>query len=89
MKAEKCEFLSLSVTFLGYIIAQGSIQMDPRKVSVMLDWPTPDSRKKLQQFIVFTSIATIETIALWPHPSTTSLVPRDLFPGLQRPTLLS
>lgn len=32
IKAEKCEFHSSSVSFLGCIIAQGSIQMDTAKI---------------------------------------------------------
>jgi len=27
--------------------------MDPAKVSAVADWPVPDSRKKLQQFLGF------------------------------------
>lgn len=34
-------------SFLGYIIAQGWLQMDPAKVS---DWPIPESQKQLQCF---------------------------------------
>lgn len=48
MKAEKCEFHLSSVTFLGHIIGQWSIQMDAGKV-----WPAPDSRQKLQRFLGF------------------------------------
>lgn len=32
VKAEKCEFHASSVPFLGYIIAQGQLRMDPAKV---------------------------------------------------------
>lgn len=39
VKAEKCEFHSPSVSFLGYINTQGSVQMDPAKVSAVIDWP--------------------------------------------------
>lgn len=47
VKAEKCEFHSLSVPFLGFIVAPGNIQMDPTKVS------HPESWKKLQRFMGF------------------------------------
>lgn len=53
VKAKKCECHLSSVTFLGYIIVQGSIQMNPGKVSAVLDWPAPDSWQKLQRFLGF------------------------------------
>ena len=42
-----------TVSFLGFIVAPGRVQMDPAKVSAVADWPTPDSRKKVQQFLGF------------------------------------
>lgn len=53
VKAEKCEFHSFLVSFLSYIIAQDSIQMDSAKVSAIVDWPIPESRKQLQHFLGF------------------------------------
>ena len=53
VKAEKCEFHAKSLPFLGYIVAEGSIQMDPAKVSAVTSWPIPGDRKKLQQFLGF------------------------------------
>lgn len=51
VKAKKCKFHSASVSFLGYVISPGNIQMDPAKVSAVLEWPVPHSRKQLQQFL--------------------------------------
>ena len=53
VKAEKCEFHQRTVSFLGFIVAPGSIQMDPGKVSGVLDWPVPTDRKQLQRFLGF------------------------------------
>lgn len=53
VKTEKCEFHTSSVSFLGYIVGQGSIEMDPSKVDAVTSWPVPDSRKRLQQFLGF------------------------------------
>ncbi|KAF7640827.1 hypothetical protein LDENG_00011580, partial [Lucifuga dentata] len=52
-KAEKCEFHVSSVSFLGFIVAEGSIQMDPEKVSAVTSWPVPESRKQLQRVLGF------------------------------------
>lgn len=53
VKAEKCEFSVSTTSFLGYIIAPDSIQMDPTKVKAVLDWPKPTDRKSLQRFLGF------------------------------------
>ena len=37
VKAEKCVFHVASVSFLGYIIGQGQISMDPSKVSAVAE----------------------------------------------------
>ena len=38
---------------LGYIISQGQVEMDPSKVSAVAEWPSPSTRKRLQQFLGF------------------------------------
>ena len=53
VKAEKCEFHVSSTSFLGFILGPDQIMMDPAKVSAVADWPTPSSRKKVQQFLGF------------------------------------
>lgn len=53
IKAEKCEFHSPSVSFLGYIITLWTIQMDPVKVLLVMDWPSHSSQKQMQHILVF------------------------------------
>ncbi len=53
VKAEKCVFHTSEVPFLGFIVKEGSIQMDPAKVKAVLDWASPSSRKELQRFLGF------------------------------------
>ncbi|XP_041810033.1 uncharacterized protein lrfn4b [Chelmon rostratus] len=53
VKAEKCEFHQQSVSFLGFIVSPGSIQMDPAKVSAVVEWATPSDRKQVQRFLGF------------------------------------
>ena len=53
VKAEKGEFHVNTVSFLGFIVAPRRVEMDPAKVSAVAKWPTPDSRKKVQQFLGF------------------------------------
>ena len=39
VKAEKCECHRSSNSFLGYVIADGNVQMDSEKVKAVVDWP--------------------------------------------------
>lgn len=48
VKVEKCEFHATSTSFLGFIVSQGKLRMDPAKVSAVANWPTPTTRKQLQ-----------------------------------------
>jgi hypothetical protein len=52
-KLEKCSFGSQSISFLGYIISNRGISMDPSKIRSILDWPAPTSLKQLQEFLGF------------------------------------
>ncbi|XP_045555675.1 uncharacterized protein [Salmo salar] len=53
VKVKKCEFYRSTIVFLGYIISNGSVQMDPGKVRAVMDWPQPTSRVQLQRFLGF------------------------------------
>ena len=55
VKTEKCSFHASSTSFLGFIISQGELRMDPAKVSAVADWPTPTNRKQLQRFLGFSN----------------------------------
>ena len=45
LKPEKCEFEKTEVEYLGVIISQNSIKMDPVKVAGVTEWPIPSNRK--------------------------------------------
>ena len=53
VKAEKCEFHTDKVEFLGHIVHEGRIATDPRKTQAVRDWPVPGTRKDLQRFLGF------------------------------------
>jgi hypothetical protein len=40
---------------LGVIISEGQVEMDLVKVAGVADWPTPSTKKELQQFLGFTN----------------------------------
>ena len=49
----KCEFHVQETTFLGVILSTEGLRMDPKKVQVVMDWPTPTTLKQVQGFIGF------------------------------------
>ena len=50
---KKCKFDRDSVEYLGYIISENGIQINPKKLNTILDWPVPTSIKEIQQFLGF------------------------------------
>lgn len=44
MKAEKCTFHAMSVTFLGSVVSADGISMEPVKIQAIIDWHIPESR---------------------------------------------
>ena len=41
------------MAFVGYLVSKEGIGMDPAKVSVVLDWPTPKYVKEVQSYLGF------------------------------------
>ena len=52
-KAEKCEFYSESVEYLGYIFFPSGFTMSDNKVKIIQDWPEPKKVKNIQSFLGF------------------------------------
>ena len=53
VKPEKCEFSSNKTTFLGFVISQNGIEMDPEKVSAIMEWEKPATIQDVQCFLEF------------------------------------
>ena len=53
LKPEKCEFERLQIEYLGVIVSEGSVEMDPVKVSGVAEWPVPRNKKEVQSFVGF------------------------------------
>ena len=41
LRPEKCGFEQEQIEYLGLVIREGEVQMDPVKVAAVQDWPTP------------------------------------------------
>lgn len=53
LKLEKCVFESLRVEYLGLILSEGQIEMDPVKVAGVRNWPTPRNVTEVRSFLGF------------------------------------
>ena len=51
LKPKKCIFEAPEVDFFGVIISHGKLGLDPKKVDALASWPTPCSKKDVQQFL--------------------------------------
>jgi hypothetical protein len=51
LKPEKCQFDVLETEYLGMIISEGKIQMDPVKVAGIAEWPTLRNKRELRFFL--------------------------------------
>ena len=52
-KPEKCRFYQEMITYLGYVISQHGIAMDPEKIESVLEWPAPSNIRELQVILGF------------------------------------
>jgi len=52
-KAEKCEFYSDSIEYLGYVLSPSGLTMSDTKVKTIQEWPEPKKVKDIQSFLGF------------------------------------
>jgi len=50
---EKCEFHRKRIEYLGLVISENKVEMDPVKVAGVRDWPTLENQTDVQAFIGF------------------------------------
>jgi len=53
LKPEKCLFKQTKIDYLGMIVKEGEISMDPTKLKGLRDWPTPKTVKQVRSFLGF------------------------------------
>ena len=53
VKLEKCVFNVPRISFLGYIISDQGIEMDPSRIQSIVDWPAPSCVRDIQIFLGF------------------------------------
>jgi hypothetical protein len=50
-KFSKCDFWLKEVAFLGHIVTDGGIKLDPGKISEILNWKQPKDASKIRSFL--------------------------------------
>ena len=88
--ADKCEFEKPCVQYLGFVISAQGIQMNPKKLATITDWPLPKTIKQVQSFLGFTNfyrqfIHHYSELASPLHQLTTK-TSQSSFKGLDQPT---
>ncbi|XP_050899987.1 uncharacterized mitochondrial protein AtMg00860-like [Lathyrus oleraceus] len=53
-KLSKCEFWMTDVKFLGHVISQGGVAMDPSKVEDVINWERPKNASEVRSFLGLT-----------------------------------
>lgn len=53
LSPEKCKFFQSSVKYLGHIVSEKGIEIDPEKVTALKTWPKPKNLKELRTFLGF------------------------------------
>ena len=51
LKKSKCELYKKEVTFLGHVVSEEGVKVDPRKTAVVRDWPKPKDVPQLRSFL--------------------------------------
>lgn len=51
IKIEKCVFVATEIPVLGDFVGRNGVRMDPDKIAVIRDWPTPRTRTQLKSFL--------------------------------------
>ena len=50
-KASKCEFWLKEVKFLGHVVSESGISVDPAKVEAVMGWKQPKNTFKIHSFL--------------------------------------
>ena len=51
LQPAKCNFFKKSVSYLGHVVSEKGVAMDPAKVDKIKSWPTPTTPREVQQFL--------------------------------------
>jgi hypothetical protein len=50
-KLKKCEFWMKEVSFLGHVISEAEVAVDPRKIEAVINWERPSNVNEIRSFL--------------------------------------
>jgi len=53
LRPEKCKFCKERIEYLGLVISENEVSMDPVKVAGVREWPTLENKMDIQAFLGF------------------------------------
>lgn len=53
LKAQKCELYQKEIKFLGKLVSQNGISVNPESIEIITKWPIPKDTKQLESFLGF------------------------------------
>lgn len=53
LKAQKCELYQTEIKFLGKLVSQNGISVNPESIEIIKKWPIPKDTKQLESFLGF------------------------------------
>ena len=56
LSPSKCHLFKKQIKYLGHIISEDGIAVNPDKISCVKDWPIPKTVSEVQRFVGFTSV---------------------------------
>ena len=51
LKLSKCVFAQRSISYLGHVITESGVAIDPDKITTVTTWPTPVSVRDVRSFL--------------------------------------
>ena len=51
LKVSKCRMLQRVVHFLGHVVSDNGLKMDPAKIEAVATWPEPQNLKEVRSFV--------------------------------------
>ena len=50
-KLSKCNFFQTEIHYLGHVVSKEGIEMDPKKIRVIMEWAAPRNVDEIRSFI--------------------------------------
>lgn len=63
LNPENCLFEKTCIPYLGAILSHNKVKMDPAKIKVIIDWPTPTKSSHVRKWVQFPSAFSLKILS--------------------------